>query len=162
MQALGASYGLVSRENWHEVPLRGVIQEQLTPHQLGDGKRIVISGPDVMVKPAAALALGLVTHELTTNAAKYGSLSAPEGRVSIAWSIEHGAPPFLVLQWSESGGPPATEPTRKGFGTKLIEQEVKQTLGGSAKFSYEAGGLRAIVSIPFDRKLLSLGEATAH
>ena len=161
MQALGSSYGLISRENWEEVPLGGVIQEQLTPHQLDDRKRITISGPDVMVKPAAALALGLVTHELATNAVKYGSLSQSQGKVAIHWSIEQGSVPFLMVHWSESDGPPIKAPTRKGFGTRLIEQEVKQTLGGSAKFSFNERGFEAILSIPFDRKLLSFGQTPA-
>ena len=100
------------------------------PHQLGQRERIVIAGPEVMVKPAAALALGLVMHELATNAVKYGSLSVPKGRVAINWSIKHQSLPLLVLQWSKSNGPPAKAPTRQGFGTKLIEQELKHTLGG--------------------------------
>ena len=162
IQALGAAYGLVSRENWDAVPLSGVVQEQLMPHQLGQRERIVIAGPEVMVKPAAALALGLVMHELATNAVKYGSLSVPKGRVAINWSIEHQSLPLLVLQWSESNGPPAKAPTRQGFGTKLIEQELKHTLGGGAKFAYDGSGFRATLSIPFDRKLMSLGGATGN
>ena len=74
------SYSLVSRENWKEVPLRELVSEQIKPYQLGPGERIEFTGPDIAIKPTAALALGLVMHELTTNAAKHGSLSQPKRR----------------------------------------------------------------------------------
>jgi two-component system CheB/CheR fusion protein len=125
IQAMASSYGLVSRENWKEVSLRELISEQLKPHQLVTGDRVQISGPDLQVKPTAALSLGLVTHELTTNATKHGSLSRPNGKVAIGWAIEHASLPLLVLQWNETGGPPAKKPARKGFGTTLIERELK-------------------------------------
>jgi two-component sensor histidine kinase len=101
IQAMATAYSLVSRENWNEVPLREVITEQLKPHEAGD--QVEISGPDVHVKPAAALAMGLVIHELTTNAAKYGSLSRSDGRASITWVVEHQSLPLLVLHWKSSG-----------------------------------------------------------
>jgi two-component system CheB/CheR fusion protein len=79
IQAMAVSHSLVSRENWKEVSLRDIITEQLNPHQLGPGERVEISGPDVLMKPTAALALGLVVHELTTNAAKHGAPVAAQG-----------------------------------------------------------------------------------
>src|SRR5262249_4958341 len=157
IQAMAAAYSLVSRENWNEVPLREVITEQLKPHEAGE--QVEISGPDIHVKPVAALALGLVVHELTTNAAKYGSLSRPDGRVSATWSIQSDSFPLLVLHWREAGGPPARKPARKGFGTTLIERELKQTLGGSSRFRYNESGLEATLSMPFDPKLMSIGPA---
>ncbi len=162
IQAMAASYSLVSRENWKEVSLRQIITEQLKPHQLGPGERVEISGPDVLMKPTAAIALGLVVHELTTNAAKHGSLSQPKGRASISWSIAHESLPLLVLQWKESGGPAAKKPSKKGFGTTLIERELKQTLGGSARLRYNDSGLEAVLSVPFDPKLMSLSPASTR
>jgi two-component system, chemotaxis family, CheB/CheR fusion protein len=161
IQAMAAAYSLVSRENWKEVPLRDIIIEQLKPHQLGPGERVEVGGPDVLMKPTAALALGLVVHELTTNAAKYGSLSQPGGRASITWSIAHESLPLLALHWKETGGPPARKPSKKGFGTTLIERELKQTLGGNARFRYNDSGLDATLSIPFDPKLMSLSSAAS-
>jgi two-component system, chemotaxis family, CheB/CheR fusion protein len=160
IQAMAASYSLVSRENWNEVSLRELIMEQVKPHQVGPGERIEISGPELQVKPTAALVLGLVGHELTTNATKYGSLSRPSGRVSISWAIEYGSIPLLVLQWTETGGPPARKPIRNGFGTTLIERELRQTLGGSAQFRYNETGFGATLSIPLDPNLLSFGSAS--
>jgi two-component system, chemotaxis family, CheB/CheR fusion protein len=162
IQAMSVAYGLVSRENWNEVALRAIITEQLKPFEMQPGGRVEIKGPDVFVQPAAALALGLITHELATNAAKHGSLSQPEGRVLINWSFEKHELPLLVLQWAETGGPGAKRPARKGFGTTLIERELKHTLGGSAKFTYAASGFEATVSIPFDRKLMSLGPSSGR
>jgi two-component system CheB/CheR fusion protein len=162
IQAMAASYSLVSRENWNEVPLRDIIAEQLKPHQLGHGERIEIAGPEIYIKPTAALALGLVVHELTTNAAKHGNLSHQQGRISISWSVERASLPFLVLHWTEVGGPGARKPGKKGFGTTLIERELKQTLGGSARLHYNDTGLEAVLSIPFDPKLMSLAPVPAR
>jgi two-component system CheB/CheR fusion protein len=159
VRAMGAAYGLVSRESWGEVALRDIIREQLMPHQLGSSDRVDVQGPDILVKPPVALALGLVIHELTTNATKHGSLSQAAGRVAIDWSVESRSGPRLVLRWTESGGPPAKRPSRKGFGTTLIERELKHTLGGSANYDYGENGLRATLSIPFDRSLMSLAPA---
>ena len=156
IQAMATAYSLVSRENWNEVPLREVVAEQLKPHEAGE--QVEISGPDIHVKPTAALAMGLVIHELTTNAAKYGSLSQSDGRVSITWSVASASLPLLVLHWKETGGPPpAKKPAKKGFGTTLIERELKSTLGGSARFPYNETGLEATLSMPFDPKLMSIG-----
>ncbi len=155
IQAMATSYSLVSRENWNEVPLREIIAEQLKPHQIGPGERVDISGPDIYVKPNAALPMGLVVHELTTNAAKHGSLSQPNGRVSISWSVRHQSVPLLIVEWRETDGPPAKKPSTKGFGTTLIERELKQTLGGSLRLGYNDSGLEAVMSIPFNPKLMS-------
>jgi two-component system CheB/CheR fusion protein len=155
IQAMAASHSLLSRENWREVFLRDLITEQLKPHQLGPGERIEVNGPDVHLTPNAAVALGLVVHEFTTNAVKHGSLSQANGRVSIVWSIQD-EPTGLVLQWTEAGGPAAKKPARKGFGTTLIERELKQ-IGGNAKLGYKDTGFEATLSIPFDPKLMSMG-----
>jgi two-component sensor histidine kinase len=95
-----------------------------------------------------------VAHEFATNAVKHGSLPQANGRVSIVWSIED-EPSGLVLEWTEAGGPAAKKPARKGFGTTLIERELKQI--GNAKSGYRDSGFEATLSIPFDPKLMSLG-----
>ena len=160
IQAMAASHSLLSRENWREVFLRDLITEQLKPHQLGPGERIEVNGPDVHLTPNAAVALGLVVHEFATNAVKHGSLSQANGRVSITWSIQ-GNSSELVLQWTEAGGPPAKKPARKGFGTTLIERELKQ-IGGNARLGYKETGFEATLSIPFDPKLMSFGPETSR
>ncbi|MDP3409926.1 HWE histidine kinase domain-containing protein [Bosea sp. (in: a-proteobacteria)] len=96
----------------------------------GDPSRFVIRGPEVVLGPRAALALTLVLHELATNAVKYGSLSNQTGRVALSWRIDEidGMPQFR-LRWQESGGPPVTPPSRRGFGSRLIERTMPASQG---------------------------------
>jgi two-component sensor histidine kinase len=105
----------------------------------------------VRLTPKAALSLGMVLHELATNAAKHGALSAEGGRVAVAWSAEGGgAAARLVLRWAESGGPPVAQdgPERRGFGSELIERQLRHDLGGSYEVEFAEAGLRATLSLP--------------
>ncbi|HEX8469676.1 MAG TPA: sensor histidine kinase, partial [Brevundimonas sp.] len=127
-----------------------------------DPTRIVINGPRVALGPAAALSLGMIFHELATNAAKYGALSNAEqaseamangrGRVFVDWSVANQAERRLTIHWRELDGPPVAEPTRRGFGSRLIERNVRHDLAGEVKFTYAIDGLRADISIPLDKE----------
>jgi len=112
----------------------------------------VIEGEDVTVSPRTALTLALVFHELTTNAAKYGALSAAGGRVEARWRIVRGQShgPFMWIEWREQGGPPVTVPTRQGFGSRFIEGSVAAELQGTARLHFDAEGLRCTMEIPLD------------
>jgi two-component sensor histidine kinase len=94
----------------------------------------------------------MVCHELATNAAKYGALSVPEGRVEISWEVtlETTASRTLRLRWAERGGPPAAPPTQRGFGSRLVEQIVRHQLNGSVRLRYEAEGLVCELEIPLE------------
>ena len=93
------------------------------------------NGPPVRLAPETALALAMAMHELATNAVKYGALSVPDGRVSIQWT-PHGDDGGIRLSWRESGGPPVTEPERKGFGRFVLERVTVNALGsGGIQFS---------------------------
>ena len=95
------------------------------------------------------LTLGLVLHELATNAAKYGAFSVPEGRVEIVWALRgEAAESRLILDWSETGGPPVQEPARRGFGRSLIERSVAYELDGSAELTFTPAGVRCHVEVP--------------
>ncbi len=116
-----------------------------------DGKqRFSLSGPDLAISPRISLSLALVLHELATNAAKYGALSVPEGKVEVAWSrlddARGGA--RLRLDWHEAGGPPVTATGRKGFGSRVIEREIRHGLGGTVAPDYQHDGLRVVLEIP--------------
>ena len=103
------------------------------------------------LKPKAALSLGMVLHELATNAAKHGALSAERGRVEVAWSAEGEGPAGrLVLRWAESGGPRVAQdkPERRGFGSELIERQLRHGLGGTYEAEFAEAGLRATLSLP--------------
>ena len=99
----------------------------------------------LMLPPSTAVALALATHELATNAAKYGALSNDGGRVSIQWAVDTG---MLIFVWREEGGPAVTGVSRTGFGTKLIKRTLASELGGSASLDFEATGLVCRVKAP--------------
>ena len=107
--------------------------------------RIALQGRDLVLGPKAAMTLALIMHELATNAAKYGALSVPEGQVDVTWTeevVETSGLPTLTLNWTELNGPPANPPTRKGFGTRLIEMGLSGSIGGSVDLDYASSGLR--------------------
>lgn len=149
IRALARAHELVSVGGWAEVPLRDLIEKELEPYA-SSPERLVVIGPSVQLKPKTALALGMVLHELATNAAKYGGLSVGGGRVTIAWSEEDQAgQPRFILRWSESGGPkldPA--PSRQGFGSELIERQIRHDLGGTVEMTFGEGGLAAVLTLP--------------
>jgi two-component sensor histidine kinase len=97
----------------------------------------------------------MVFHELITNAAKYGALSQPEGRLNIEWSLQQdGAQRVLSLVWQESGGPPVEKPKRMGFGTKMVERSIPAELDGTASLQFEPAGVRCELRFP----LAEIGE----
>jgi two-component system CheB/CheR fusion protein len=148
LQAMARSYELLSRENWTESSLAELVRTELTPFGLD---RTVIEGPPVSLKPKLALSLGMVLHELATNAGKYGALSAPTGKVSIRWSrATNGSGDALDFQWAESGGPGIAKPRKLGFGLKLIEKETSYNLGGRAEIEFKPEGLDARIAFPLE------------
>jgi two-component sensor histidine kinase len=109
-----------------------------------------VSGPDIMLRPEAAEAIGLALHELATNAVKYGAISSPDGHVTISWAFEdHGIEPRrLLVNWIERGGPTVTPPSRKGFGHTVFERLVTKSLNGSVAIDFAPEGLIWKLSIP--------------
>lgn len=126
--------------------LRDILSRILRPfgYQPAEG-RISIDGPTVMLAPQAATAVALALHELATNAVKYGALSVPAGRVSVAWRLE-GSGEELRLSWREIDGPAVVAPPARGFGSQLIERNLSQALGGSARLDFAPDGLRAEIA----------------
>ena len=147
VHALTAAYALLSRESWSHVQLTEIIAEEMRPFTAGDRANIRIEGPAVALDPRSALALGMAIHELATNAAKYGALSVPEGNVAVIWTTERsGGGELLALDWIEQNGPPVTAPTKKGFGTTLIERGLTHDLAGEARVQFPPDGVRAHLS----------------
>src|SRR5262249_38286297 len=97
------------------------------------------------LQPATAQSLALALHELVTNAVKHGALSRPQGRVDLTWEIQ---PEAFIIRWIERGGPPARPPSRKGFGTKVIDASIEHHLRGRASFDWQAEGLHCSLTIP--------------
>jgi CheY-like chemotaxis protein len=121
------------------------LRAELSPHY-ARGREIAISGPDLVLDARAYSVLALVLHELATNAAKYGALSAAAGRVSATWAVN--ARGDCELHWREAGGPPVSAPTRTGFGASLIRRSVPFDLGGESEIDYAPEGLVARISVP--------------
>ena len=139
--ALGHAHDILLRQNWSTALLYQVAAASVEPHDaLG---QVAIDGPDLQIGSRAAVALSLMLHELATNAVKYGALSTPDGQVRLSWRI---AGDDLHLCWQETGGPAATEPSRTGFGSRLIDMG----LGGGSKVErhYDAAGLKLDVRAP--------------
>lgn len=143
IHSLARAHGLLSDTTWQGARLSELIEGQ---REIGtiDPARFAANGPDLELAPEPALHLALVIHELATNAHKYGALSVPEGRVTLDWDVVDGT---LRIDWVESGGPAVSPPTRKGFGTALIERSLRAE-GGSAVPDYTGAGMRWTLSLP--------------
>jgi PAS domain S-box-containing protein len=149
--ALSRSHDLLTRENWKTASLYDVVHDAMEPFGVADGRanRIVIRGKNVRFPPKAALALGIAFNELATNAVKYGSLSNAEGSILIEWTGEPSPKGNrLILRWQEIGGPRVTPPSRKGFGSRMIEQGLAHELEGTAHLDYTPGGLVCTIDLP--------------
>lgn len=146
LMALSATHNLLTAANWGNASLRDVLAVEAQPH---GPERYRLEGPNVILSPSETLTLGLVFHELTTNAAKYGALSSAGGRVEVTWSVDRsGAAPVLDLDWVEMGGPKVEPPARQGFGSRLIERSFRGEIPGAAALSFLSDGLRCKVRLP--------------
>jgi two-component system CheB/CheR fusion protein len=144
LHAMARSYELLSRQNWTEASIEKLIGQEIAP--FGDG-RVSLHGPDIRLQPRQALSLGMVIHELATNAAKYGALSIDTGTIDLTWS-QAGKDTPIILDWQERGGPVVTTPTKQGLGLKLVDREMSYNLNGAATVDFHAEGLK--VGLRFD------------
>jgi PAS domain S-box-containing protein len=151
--ALSKAHDQLTVHHWESVDLRELLSGSLAPYAGAGPDRIVLRGEDFVLRPRAVLTLAMVFHELTTNAAKYGALSAPGGTIEIRWSpllSEDGSRTMLKIEWIEQGGPPVVEPTRRGFGSKFIEGSIAADHGGSVRLNFEPTGLRCEILMALD------------
>ena len=145
--ALARGHDVLTRESWEGAELEEIVAEAVAPYRRGDD-HFTISGPKVRLTPRTAIALAMALHELATNAAKYGALSVPTGRVSVQWSVTGDEPRRLTLRWEEVGGPPVVPPSRTGFGTRLVQRSLAAELEGEVRLSYEVRGVTCSVMAP--------------
>jgi two-component sensor histidine kinase len=146
--ALSQTHNALTRSSWERARLEELLQQQLGPYPK---EQVELNGPDVNLAPREALALGMVFHELATNAAKYGALSVPGGCVRLNWKVvSGGARAQLLLDWVETGGPAVEAPSRRGFGLRMVQGAVLGELGGAADLRFEPAGFHAALSIPLD------------
>ena len=145
IQALANVHSLFVETRWIGAELSAIASRELAPYSEKNDLRISIGGPPVLLEPNAAQGVAVILHELATNAAKYGALSVANGQVVLEWS--HEADGRLNLRWKEAGGPPVQEPTRKGFGRRIIEQMIAQQKGNT-HFDWRREGLVCEITLP--------------
>jgi PAS domain S-box-containing protein len=143
--ALSRAHTLLAQSRWQGADLARLADEELAPYRMADADRVSASGPDVSLEPRTAQTLALALHELSTNAAKYGALSAISGRVKLTWDLQ---PDQLVLHWVESGGPSTQPPASPGFGIRVISASVERQLEGEARFEWRPEGLHCSLAVP--------------
>jgi two-component sensor histidine kinase len=148
--ALSKTHNLLTRKSWREAELRDVAEQELAPYRKAGDQRVVLEGPDVRLPARYAINLGLVLHELVTNAAKYGALSTSAGHLEVAWSVIESEDRLkqLRIRWSESGGPPVAPPKRQGFGSRLIRRSIEGELGGNMVLNFAESGVAYDISVP--------------
>lgn len=146
VQALARAHTLLSQSRWEGANLLKLIQDELAPYADEHRERVQITGPGIQVRPKMAQTFALAIHELATNAAKYGALSVPAGRLAVEWAQRGDR---LTLYWTETNGPPVSVPHNKGFGTRVITTSVEGDLGGRASFDWRAEGLSCAISVPW-------------
>ncbi|MDB5640685.1 MAG: domain S-box protein [Hyphomicrobiales bacterium] len=149
LESLAGSQDLLVMQDWHGASLRDLTRSQLVHYSDLIGRRILIDGPDVMLKPEAAQNIGLALHELSTNAAKYGALSNVEGKVHLNWDVvqDHDEP-LLCMLWRETGGPEVSPPAREGFGHKVLKRIAAHALEGKVTLDFAPDGLVWRLEIP--------------
>ena len=145
--ALSATHNVLTQASWESAGVGELLAQETAPYP---PEQISVSGPPTMLPARQALALGMVFHELATNAAKYGALSVATGRLDIRWATldVDGTKPLLVLEWRETGGPAVSPPTQTGFGSRLVKSSVEQDLGGTVALEFDVSGLICRIEAP--------------
>ena len=150
LMTLSRAHDLLTQSNWASAPIRDVVEGALAAHRTSQ-RQISASGPDLHLTAKQALALAVAIHELATNATKYGALSG-RGSVAVAWSDQPvGGAETFSFTWTESGGPAVTEPTKKGFGSRLIEKMLPNDFGGEVRTFYRPDGVVCELTSPLGR-----------
>lgn len=148
LQALAAAHTLLSDREWESIDLLTLLKTQVSPYAMDFDEQVEVVCPDISLSPDEALGLGLVLHELATNAAKFGALSRAAGRVRVRCPEEDTSAEARVIEWVESGGPSVKPPESGGFGSILIARSLDKIVGSSVAVEYRPEGLRARIRIP--------------
>ncbi|MDT8855945.1 HWE histidine kinase domain-containing protein [Paracoccaceae bacterium Fryx2] len=164
LDSMGAAHKLLLDDVWQAAPIRMLVAAAIKPFddkpfvdsagdagagEDPDARRFVVAGPDIEVGAKAAMTLSMALHELCTNAAKYGALSVPGGRVDIAWQVgSDGTERTFHLTWTERGGPTVEKPGERGFGSVMIEQVLAQQIGGEVTMDFRPAGLVCHIRAP--------------
>jgi PAS domain S-box-containing protein len=145
LQALANAHRLFVESRWTGADLHDLVRQELSPYCQDGERRARIDGPNLMLDPDIVQSIAIAIHELTTNAAKYGALSVPEGSVDVEWSS--AADGGFVLRWTEKDGPPVKSPTRRGFGTQMMDEMIRGQLKGEIHLDWRAEGLACKITV---------------
>ncbi len=148
LRTLSEAHVLLSNRDWAGIDLRDIIETQRDSDLLLNPAQMVVEGENLELPPDHALGLGLILHELASNAARHGALSTPNGTVTIRWHNEAEPSPHLVLDWTERGGPKVTPPKETGLGLRLIERGLAKVLDSDVKLSFPPEGVQAHITFP--------------
>jgi PAS domain S-box-containing protein len=152
IQSMANAHSLLSQNRWNGVNLADLVHNQLAPYATIANTKI--GGPDVTLAPTTTQAVAMALHELVTNAVKYGSLSSPNGRVSVNWDRLNGdnAAMRVKIEWRESGGPPVAKPSKLGYGTSLIRELIPHELGGTVDLTFASDGVFCKIDVPIEQQ----------
>lgn len=150
LSGLAGSHDLLSSDDWAGASLTQLIRSQLQHYGDLFGTRILLQGPDLILRPEAAQNIGIALHELSTNAAKFGALSVPQGTVTVSWQLASDATDGrrMRMRWEEQGGPAVTPPGHKGFGHMVMDRITGQALGGKSQAQFAPGGVCWTLDVP--------------
>lgn len=147
--SLANTHNLLTEDYWQTAPLIEMFKNELAHYDDGEQRRITFIGPPVELSADLAVPIGMAVHELTTNAAKYGALSAPDGQISVVWKVQDlEAGRRLAIDWIERGGPPVEQPSRKGFGSTLLHRVLTHQCRATISIAYDPEGLSCYMDIP--------------
>ena len=160
LSAFARTQAMVTRDPAAGIDLENLVAQELLVYKAEEGKHAVVSGPKVRLQPRAAETFGLAIHELATNAFKYGALSQPNGRVEVRWWVTRdNSTPRLTFDWLERGGPPIEQqPSRRGFGTELLERTLAYEMKAETTVRFAQSGLHCTIELPLPPLIASHAE----
>lgn len=147
LDALAKTHNLLMQNPSQVAMLRDLIAGELSQYATANDSRYAIDGDEISLESHRAVSIGMMFHELATNAAKYGALSIPSGRVEVSWTVGEGAQ-SLHLRWVETGGPAVETPSQRGFGSRLLERGLAHELGADVRLVFDPAGVRCTMDIP--------------
>jgi two-component sensor histidine kinase len=154
LMALARSHDLLAHGGWEGAMLTEAVERTLAPHAGSDAGRIVLSGPPVRLAANTVVTLNLALHELATNAAKYGALSVPAGRVEVIWRLERkqrrDGPAVVEIVWRERDGPAVRPPERRGFGSQMLERGLAREAGGEVQLDFAPESVACRIRLPLE------------
>lgn len=154
--SLASAHEHLARRRWRDADLKELVLLALSPFRGADDTGLAVEGPTIRLRPEAAVSFLMTCHELATNAAKYGALSVPEGKVAVNWDLRRDeAQDRIVFDWRESDGPAVVAPERRGFGSDMITRGFVRDVDGEARLDFPPEGVRFRLTAPLSRKIMA-------